>query len=845
MVWFKRTLRFLLAVVLLAALVAGVYVWRASPKLQGSLQVPGIGSEVQIKRDASDVTHIEAASERDAAFAQGWVHAQERGWQLEFNRRIMHGELSSFLGKPTLETDKLMRTLGIVQAAQQQFNGLTPEVRDHLQAYADGINAFHAGAGQALPPEFHILGIKPGLWTPQDSVGWSIMMALDLGGNWGSEIARLSAARVLSTDRLWQMYPVYEGEKPAATADLAKVYRDLGVYAAAKPVAPKTAQADQNATINVANNAHDRSTNGQNDSQNTVLKGLLSNPSAQQLAAWAADLGTGDAAVEGKGSNNWVLGASRSASGKPMLANDPHLGLSSPAIWYFARLKAPGLDAIGATLPGLPGVILGRNARVAWGFTNVGPDVQDVYIERVNPANPAQYQTPDGFANFSVRQESIAVKGQGNEVITVRGTRHGPVLSDSLKNYNWINTSTFALSLRFSALDADNRTVAVGFKASKAKSVAELVEAYRDYHSPMQNVVMADVQGATAYQAVGKAPLRKPGNDIMGLAPSPGWDAKYDWDGWIAYDQNPRVNSAAIEAKGWHATANQKILPAGYSGFMGQDWAAPYRFDRIEALLGATQKHDAASVAKVHGDVKSLATVRLLPQFRLAVQSSTLPDLIKTSAATWDGTMAADSALPLVFTAWMDQLARDLLPAKLGEERFKAQYGRRQFRQGLEHALEKNDLFWCGAAGCPAASAQAMANAVARLQGAYGTDVNAWNWGRAHLALSRHNPLGNVAALSKVFDVKEPTGGDGYTVNVGQPDLSKLDAPFANRHAASLRAIYDLSDLEKSQFIYQTGQSGLVWSTRYRNMSSTWAQVGYRPLQLKPNSFASQLLLTP
>lgn len=806
----------------LASLAAGIYVWRSFPALDGEIKAPGLRAAVQVRRDASDVTHIEAHSMADASFALGYVHAQERSWQMEFNRRVMRGQLSEVFGPATLETDRTLRKLGVMRAAQAQLERLPPDVQDLLQAYARGVNAFHASSSQALPPEFHILGLKPAEWTPQDSVGWAIMMALDLGGNWGTEFARLSALQRLSTEQLWQLMPPYPGERPATGVDLAKLYKGLGVY-----------RAGEGRTVSAA------------PAVSTSLVADL-----PDLAAWTHGLGH----LEGIGSNNWVVAGGRTQSGKPLLANDPHLGLSAPAIWYFARLKAPAapggkpLDVIGATLPGVPSVVLGRTAGVAWGFTNTGPDVQDLYLEQVNPANPAQYRTPNGWANFETREELIRVKGQPDEKLVVRSTRHGPVMSDANPTYaDVIDTGKYALALRWVALDADNQTVLAGMRANLAQTVDELLAAYATYHSPMQNLVAADTQGRTAYLAIGRVPLRQPLDDIRGMAPAPGWESRYDWNGWLHAADAPRADDAAITAKGWHATANQRIHGADYRFFIGADWLTPERFDRIETLLAATPRHTVQTMQRIQGDNLSLATQRLLPVVRAAASQHPLAAAAQEQLKAFDGDMKADSAAALIFAYWADELTRGIIAPKLGEAKFKALYGKRTFRPGLEVMLfdARAGAFWCGASGCAEAASLALTRALDRIAAEQGRDVSAWRWGRAHPALSAHRPFGNVALLARIFDVSVPTPGDPWTVNVGQYWANQAKLPFANRHAASLRAIYDLADLEQSQFIYQTGQSGLVFSRRYRDMSGEWAQVRHRPLRLAPQGWAHEARLTP
>jgi penicillin amidase len=827
--WIRR---FFTALGLLLVLAAASGLWYARqtlPVMQGRLQLSSLSAPVQVRRDASDVTHIQARRATDAWMALGYVHAQERGWQLAFNRAVMRGTLSEFLGPATLETDKLMRTLGIRRAALRQLNALDPQARAAMQAYSAGINAFFATTEQARTPEFLLLGVNPreeagqgAWWDAADTVGWSIMMALDLGGNWGNEFARMSALQVIDTDALWELFPPYPGEPRAATADLATLYRSLGVY---REGAPKTSQAPV----------------PEADELRTRI--------AQDLQSWTDSFGH----AEGKGSNNWVVAGSRTASGKPLLANDPHLGLSAPAIWYFARLQAPdtegqqGMDVIGATLPGTPFVVLGRTANAAWGFTNTGPDVQDLYLEQINPANAGEYRvpSPDGrpaWAPFTVRPETIKVKGQAVVTHLVRSTRHGPVLSDAQASHGQvIDTSRFVLALRWTALEADDGNVAATIAANRAQSVDELLEAFADFQAPMQNVVMADRAGRIAYKAAGRVPLRAPDNHIRGVAPSPGWDARYDWTGLLPYEQTPQDDGA----RGWVATANQRIHGPDYPHFLTQDWAAPYRQQRIEQLLAQTPRHDLASMQAMQGDLHGAALLRLLPHLLKARSEHPLAPAALQALQGFDGELRADAAAPLVYSAWVDEFTRGVIGQRLGRERFEALYGKRLFRNAVEAILEADNKAWCGDAGCAAASGAALTRALERLQAVHGDDVAQWRWGDAHPAVSVHRPLSNVKPLARFFEVRVPTGGDPFTLNVGQYHLDKADAPYANRHAASLRALYDLADLDQSRFIYQTGQSGNVFSSRYRDMSAAWAANESRVLSLNPGTWTSTLELVP
>ncbi|WP_090131864.1 penicillin acylase family protein [Limnohabitans sp. Rim11] len=819
--WSQWFLRGVLALVLLALTAFGafqIYLLRSMAPLAGEAQVMGLAAGVEVKRDASDVTHIHAKTPMDAWRAIGYVHAQERGWQLAFNRQVMHGELSEWLGTPTLETDKLMRTLGIMKAAQAQFDKLPPNTQKALEAYAEGVQAGYASA-QWRAPEFVILGINPSKsmkpWTAVDSVGWALMMALDLGGNWGNEFARMMALQTLSTDDLWKLMPPYPGESRGTKVDVAALYKSLGVYA---PEKSPQAQALAN---------------------------------QQLLSSTTLDIGV----LEGKGSNNWVLPGNNTKSGLPLLANDPHLGLSAPAVWYFAGLHAPAgkfsdgqthgaLDVVGATLPGLPFVVLGRTNQAAWGFTNTGPDVQDLYLEALEGKD--NYRTPTGQQAFETRNEVIKVKGQGDVNIKVRTTRHGPVISDVQPAYaQFLNTDKYAIALRWTALDIDNQTIVAGMEANFANSVAELRLAFSKNHSPMQSVVMADKAGRVLFKAAGKVPVRSAANDLQGMVPAPGWLAQYDWQSWIPYDQTPEVSQADIEKRGWHATANQKILPPGYAQFLTNDWTGPERFDRIAQLLSEGSQLDAPRMKTIQADVHSLAADRLLPYMQSLTSQHAKAAEVLPILKSFKGVMNQDSAGALIYAVWIDEVTRAILIPKIGEVRFKALFGKRAFRPAVEGVLASQDKSWCGESGCQSLMNKALDTALDKIMAMQGDKVASWNWGRAHPALSVHKPFGNVKPLAAFFDVSGPSCGDAFTVNVGQYWTSSATVPFATRHAASMRAVYDLSNLDESGFIYQTGQSGNPFSPRYRDMKDEWGQVKYRPLRMSTSGPTQVLQLNP
>ena len=786
-----KGLKWLLVAVLTLAVLAAVAGWvysrAALPRTGGSWALPGLRAELRIERDADGVPTIRAGSLEDLAFGLGVVHAQDRLWQLETHRRIGSGRLAEALGPGALETDRFLRTLGVRRAAAAQWARLGEEPRRLLQAYARGLNAVIAQQ-RALPPEFLILGVKPEAWDPVDSLAWSIMMAWDLGGNWSSELLRLRLAMKLPQQRIDELLPPYPGERPLATADYPALYRSLGLDA-----------------------------------------------SLGQRALLAAPL----SGVEGLGSNNWVVAGSRSATGAPLLANDPHLKLSAPALWYLVRLEAPGLKLAGATMPGLPMVVLGQNEHLAWGFTNTGPDVQDLYLERLHPEDPQRYQTPDGWARFEQVQEVIRVKGGDDVQLAVRISRHGPVISDAGSGEDVLGSRPkYVLAMRWTALDPDADNIMAGLAFGRARTVDEFVRASRGWAAPMQNMVVADRSGRIGFVAAGRVPVRGPQHDLKGLAPAPGWDARYDWQGWVPAEQTPREIDPS---RGWIATANQRIHAPDYPHFLTSEWALPYRQQRIEQLLQAQPRHSLDSFAAMQADEVSLAVQGLLPWLQRARSSHPLAAAAQQQLQGFDGRMAADRAAPLIYWAWVRQLSKRVFADEVGEPFFERQLAGRSFRDALEPALAHGT--WCDDQRTPAVESCEQQNdaaftaALDELQARHGSDVTAWQWGRAHQARSEHRPFSRVKLLARWFELREPVGGDTFTVNVSRVSL-RPDATtgelYLDDHGPSLRALYDVADPARSRVMHSTGQSGLPFSPHYRDFSARWRAVQFLPLWQAP-----------
>lgn len=794
MVWVKRLLLLLVLLLLLATLAAVVYSRRALPPTEGERTIPGLKAELRIERDAHGIPTIRAANQLDLMFGLGVAHAQDRLWQLETHRRIGAGQLAEAFGPAALDNDRFLRALGVRRAAQAQWDRTQGESRALLQAYADGVNAGIRHAVNARPPEFLILGLPLPEWTPVDSLSWSIMMAWDLGGNWSAELLRLRLALKMDRTRIEQLLPPYPGEQPLPTQDYPAFYRSLKL-----------------------------------DANLATADGSL-----QRLLAAAPESG-----IEGVGSNNWVLAGSRSATGHPLLANDPHLKLSAPALWYFARLEAPGYRAAGATLPGLPGVVLGQNGQIAWGFTNTGPDVQDLYLERVKPDDPSMYQTPDGWARFQSWQETIRVRGQAPVTLTVRQSRHGPVISDAGLADDVLarkdGSTGYVLAMRWTALDPDNDQLGAAIRMNRAGSVAEFIDAARGWVAPMQSMVVADKAGHIGLVAPGRVPRRQPDHDLWGLAPAPGWDARYDWDGWLPFDALPQWRDPE---KGYLATANQRIVPPDYPHYLSSSWAAPYRQQRIEQVLDSRRQHSLAELQALQADTRSLAVPRLLPWLLKARTAHPLAEAARQQLAGFDGEMAADKPAPLIYWAWQRHLGLAILADDLAVLDAKA-LGSRTFLDAIEGILERDDGRWCDDQRTPAVETcaqqadKALAGALDELQQQQGADPAAWRWGRAHQLRAEHRPFSNVKLLARWFELRAPVGGDTHTVNVSRVNLKadgRTGELYLNEHGPSLRAVYDLADPGQSSFMHSSGQSGIPWSPHYQDLLPRWVAVQYLPV---------------
>ncbi len=746
---------------------------RALPDYDGEMQAQGLSAPVEIIRNAHAVPHIYARTNPDAAYALGIAHAQDRLWQMELFRRAVQGRLAEVFGSAAVPADRVVRTLDLYGHARRSFDVLSPDVQAALAAYADGVNDYMASNTRPLPPEFQLLWHEPEPWQPHDSVALVKVLAAGLSGNAFGEILRTRMLEQLDDDQMRTFDPPYPADAKPAIRDLAGLYKTLGV---------------------------------------------------ERIFAAIPDTGPPGA------SNNWVVDGQWTRSGKPMLANDPHLGMLAPSIWYATHLNVAGRNVIGVSIPGIPSVILGRNDHIAWGFTNTGPDTQDLYIERLNPDDSGQYETPLGWRDFETRQETIRVRFGDDETITVRESRHGPILDALAEQVEDVVEDGYVLALRWTALSSDDTTVEAGFRITQAQSVAEFDEALRLHISPMQSMVVADTDGNIGMIAPARVPIRTDANDTQGLLPVPGWKPENDWLGFIPHEGLPRTINPA---HGYVATANHRIIGEDYPYYLTSSWDAPYRAQRIEEMIEARRDHDVASFEAMLADDVSLFARELLPHL-LTIN----PDTDEEAEAIallgdWNGEMRKDLPQPLIFHAWLRRLHERLYADELGD--LADNVGRRR-ETFIANALdgEPQARRWCDnvnteeTESCGDIVRLALSDALEDIDNLYGEDLSDLRWGDAHPVVNNHMPMGFVPVLRGMFNIERPSAGGPYTVNRGQTGGGSR--PFANVHAAGYRAVFDFADLDRSVYVISTGQAGNPASPWYGNFASLWADGGHIPM---------------
>ncbi len=770
---------------------AGGYLWlRGSlPDLDGQILAAGLSAPAEILRDPEGIVTIRAQNESDAAFALGFAHAQDRLWQMDFTRRSGAGRIAEVVGARALPFDRFMRTLGLYRVAEANLTALPDDTRAVLDAYTGGVNAFLAARNGPLPLEFQILRYTPEPWKPADSLVWGRLMALQLSGNWRDEVLHARLAKRLTAEQIGFLWPAYPKDAPTTLKDLADATGEM----------PLERFAD--------------------------------------ILPW--ELAPKDA------SNAWVLDGTRTESGAPILANDPHLALSAPGTWYLARIETPERTLSGATVPGLPFLMLGQNGDVAWGMTTTHSDTQDLFIERVVEGDPASYETPEGPRAFVSRQEIIEVQGQAPETWTVRETRHGPVLSDAIAvDLDDVRGSGTVLALAWPALRADDRTGVAFHRMNRARNAGEFRAALQDFNSPQQNIVYADRAGQIGFAAPGRVPIRKAGD---GRHPVPGWSGATDWRGEIPFQELPLASNPA---EGSIVSANNKIVPDSYRYLLTADWQAPYRAERIETLLngGKEMGWTLERTIAAQLDLASPAARALLPLLLSTQATSARGAEALAILRAWDGRMTRDAAAPLILYAWAGALTEALMADELGPafKEFRAP------KLAILTNILRDAPAWCDdvtsgvTETCADELSRSLESALESLDQRFRRPLDQLRWGEAHLARFAHPILRNLPLADTIFGYPLETPGGTYTINRGGAAYGSDPAKrFENIHGPGYRAIYDLGEPDNSRFMIATGQSGNPLSVWYGNLAEQWRDGQYLKLVGPKTVTRHRLRLTP
>ncbi|HTJ63943.1 MAG TPA: penicillin acylase family protein [Alphaproteobacteria bacterium] len=738
-----------------AGLIGGIIVWikTSPPPTSGEVKLPTLTAPVDVVWDENAVPHIFAKTLRDAYRTMGWVHARDRLWQMETQRRIGQGRLSELVGKVGLDFDKEMRVLGVYRLAEETYKAMSPEAQAEIAAYAEGVNAYLAHPAAPLPIEFQLLHATPEPWRPADTLVWGRLMALQLSGNYREEVVRAALVRKLPRD----------------------VYDDL--FPNAVEPGPMTL-------------------------------GALSDIDWKRFARHLpAVLGPSQA------SNEWVVDGTQTKGGKPMLANDPHLGLAAPILWYLARVVTPELAIAGATFPGVPYHILGQNGHVAWGVTTTGGDVQDLFVEDVMPNDTGRYKTPDGDAPFKVRDEVIKVRFGADIHLRVRETRHGPVISDIDPELAAAAGKGKVVALSFVGLMPDDVTVEAIRGLDHAQNVQQFREALKMWRSPEQNIVYADTDGHIGFTTVGPVPIRKRPTEEL---PAPGSSGEWDWLGLAEFDQLPQSMDPPSHR---FVNANNRVVPPDYPIFITRQYDGDsFRAIRIADMLDSGHAYTVDDFVRMQADTKEQDADTVLPRLLIAAPKTDAGRHALALLQGWDRMMAADRPEPLIYNAWFVRLQKALIVRRLGAQSDLAPAG---YNPNLLIRLLDKDMAKAGADATKAVISAALDDAVAALGKTYGDDMGSWRWGKAHRASLTSQLFGSVPLLGGLFDAGLPAPGGADTVN--RAAWGRTDGvTFTDMHGPGFRGVFDLSNLDASKMVIASGESGNPLSPHYADLSVRW-----------------------
>lgn len=812
-----RILLGLLAVLLLVVVGAGIYVYLSIddsfPQTQGEINLTGLNGPVDVYRDAAGVPHIFASSEYDLFFAQGYVHAQDRFWQMDFQRHVGAGRLSEMLGSNTIDTDIFLRTVGWERVSRLELDLLDDESAATLQAYADGVNAYLADRqGTQISLEYLFLGLlnpgyQPAPWEPLNTLTWAKAMAWDLRDNMDDEIKRSILLASLPAERIAELYPAYPEEQPLIlpeyefneSAVIAELQSQPGLPQGLQPLLSKVLR-----------------------DLNTVDGWLGGDPEAEL------------------GSNSWVVSGELSASGAPLFANDPHLSTGIPSLWYQVGLHCQPVgpdcqyESIGVSFVGAPGVVIGHNAQIAWGLTNVGADVMDLYVIRVNPDNPDQYEMNGQWVDMQVVTEQIQIGSSETMDLKVRITEFGPIISGAFGDLEDFHETSglnlpqdYAIALRWTALEP-GRTFQSILKINRAQDFDEFRQAARDFVAPSQNLLYADIDGNIGYQLPGHIPVRTLSD---GRYPVPGWTSDFAWQGYIPFDHLPyALNPEA----GYIVAANNAIVGPDYPFHIADIWDYGYRAKRIEDLiLAAPGPIDSAYYQGMLKDGANLGALEIIPSLAGLDFADQRSAELRDTLLAWNGDQHRDSSEALLFNYFWRQLLADIFHDELPEDYWPG--GSSPSFVTVKNLLADPANPWWDDVTTAAREtstdilAAAFETAVADITAAHGNDPAGWAWGSEHTMTFEHEVMSNFPLIDSLFN-RGPFAVHGGSSIVNANNWSAANDSFAVTSLPSKRSIFDLSNWDNSLQIHTTGQSGHANAPHYIDMAQPWADVLFNPL---------------
>jgi penicillin amidase len=797
--WLIRIFLVLAALTALAGAVAWHFLSRSLPVYDATHRLEGIAGPVEIVRDTANVPHIFAEADTDVFFGLGFAHAQDRLWQMMLMRRTAQGRLSEVFGPRTLRTDELMRRLDIHGLAQASVAAQDGYTRAALEAYARGVNAWievvNAEARGRGAPEFFIFPSEVALWQPADSIAIVKLMGVQTASHLEREVLRARLSMVLPAERLADILPDTPGAGVAALPDFASLF----------PSVTPSLEAPQFA--------------------------------GSPLSPW------NERAFAGA-SNAFAAAPARSAAGGSLLANDPHLPFSAPGIWYLARLELASGGVIGATIPGVPAVLTGRSDRLGWGLTTAYLDDQDLFIEQLNPENPEQYLTPDGWRSFETRRSILRVAGGDPLTLTLRWTENGPVLPGHHSDIGSVTPPGHVASLGWTLLDGADTSLTAAMRLMRSGSVAEAIVAGAQFVAPAQMLMLADRE-RIALQMVGAMPRRDARHQTQGRMPAPGWEAANRWQGRFPYSANPVFENPATGLLG---NTNNKPLERPFPLHVSHDWGDSQRIRRWLRLMGDREVHTRDSFIEAQLDTVSEAARTLLPLvggdlwFTGEAAPEGTPERLRQRAlallADWNGEMNEHLPEPLIYAAWMRALQERLIRDELGPLANAFTHVDPVFVERVYRDIE-GATAWCNVVQsalsetCTDIARLALDDALLWLSERYGRNPDSWRWGDAHQATHDHAVLGEVRLLRHFVNIRQSTSGGDHTLNRGVTS-GREPFPFNNVHGAGFRGVYDFTDPDSSVFVTATGQSGHPLSRHYDDLGDLWRRGEYIPMSLDP-----------